>query len=867
MKSKAKTTNILEKIDALPMPDILVQGFNRYAKAVILDRAIPDARDGLKPVQRRIIYTMWVENNVHSRPTIKCARTVGNVIGKYHPHGDSSVYDAMVRLSQDWKMELPLLEFQGNNGSIDNDPAAAYRYTEARLAQVADYMVQDLDKDTVDMMFNFDDTLKEPTVLPSRFPNLLVNGANGIAVGAATNIPTHNLGEVIEATIYRLTHKTAKVENLREFIKGPDFPTGGIIDDKEALDQLYMTGQASFAIHATVDYTSEKGKIIISNIPYGEIKSNFVANLDKRAQEGKIDAINEIRDESTEDVRIVIELKKDTDPIPVVNFFRNKGAFKATFAANMLAIDDGHPRVMNLLEIIDAYINHQKDVILRRSKYDLKKKTWRLSIVKGLIKAVSILDEVIDLIRHSSGKDDSKKKLMEKYGFTLEQSEAIVTLQLYRLSNTDVTILQEEEKTLISDIQELNEIIANEDKLIKIIVNDLKSIKKTIPMERRTIIQEEKIKAESVDTRTLIAKEVVQVVITHDGYIKRTAKRSYDAAILSDSKSMPKLKTSDYTVLSNTASTHDYILLLTSLGQYFVIPVHQIPDLKWKDEGKHLNNIVKIEAGEKIVSAFVITEFIEGLNVAIVSKNGKIKRTSLKEFEQTKLTTRGLRAMPLADKDSVTGAVITHGNSDIIVITDQGYASRYNENEVPLVSLKAAGVKAMNLTKDTGTIMSAVSIYESEHTNLFILSNEGATRIVSTSNVFQTARLGARINLVRIFKNSPMKLVSAFKILNPEYRSRSKEAEVLLHVATEEMLLTLNIKNLEVSSLGIGMKKNIPDSVQGKVSGACYTGEIIDKSIEIEKVPVSYAKVIKVKSDDTDKQLSLFDMFEDKDED
>ncbi len=857
MKNK-KDLTIIEKIDALPMPGILEVGFNRYAKAVILDRAIPDVRDGLKPVQRRIIYTMFKENNVHSKPTIKCARTVGNVIGKYHPHGDSSIYEAMVRLSQDWKMEIPLLEFQGNNGSIDNDPAAAYRYTEARLAKMADYMVLDLEKDTVDMMLNFDDTEKEPTVLPARFPNLLVNGASGIAVGASTNIPTHNLGEVIDATIYRLNHKTATVSSLRNFVLGPDFPTGGIIDDKDALNQLYETGQASFTINSKIDYTSEKNKIIITNIPYGEVKSNYVANLDKKAQEGKIDAISEIRDESTEEVRIVIELKKDTDPIPVVNFFRSKGAFRSTFSANMLAICDNHPRVMSLLDIIDAYIAHQKEVILRRSNYDLKKKNWRLSIVKGLIKAVSILDEVIDLIRHSEGKEDSKKKLMERYGFTIEQSEAIVTLQLYRLSNTDVTILKEEELHLGEEIKELEEIISSEDKLVKLLINDLKQIKKENPQERRTLIVEEKIKAESVDTRTLIAKEFVQVLVTHDGYIKRTAKRSYDAAIASDSNALPKLKTSDYTVLNVSCSTHDYALLISSLGQYFVIPIHSINDSKWKDEGKHLNNLVKIEPGEKIVAGFAISSFIDGLMVTITTKLGKIKRTNLSEFTQTKITTRGLKCMPLSENDEVISCLITRGNSDVIVITDQGYCNRYNENDIPQVGLKAAGVKAMHLTKDVGLIVSTLAIYTDEHPKLLLISDNGSARVVSSENINTVARLGAKTSLVKVFKSSPLKIVSVSKI------SRKKSAQQPITVVTKSTLSLIDVNDLECSTLGIGMKQNLPKNIVDIV-GICLQGEMIDENTVVEKAPVYIDKLVKPEPDTSSTQLSLFDMFEDED--
>lgn len=847
---KSKPT-VLEQIDALPMPSVLIECFDRYAKTVILDRAIPDARDGLKPVQRRIIYTMWEENNIHTRPTIKCARTVGNVIGKYHPHGDSSVYDAMVRLSQDWKMSIPLLEFQGNNGSIDNDPAAAYRYTESRLTEMASYLVSDIDKDTVDMTLNFDDTEKEPLVLPARFPNLLVNGANGIAVGAATNIPPHNLTEVIDATIYRLEHKRTTVSDLRQFILGPDFPTGGILDDPKALDDLYETGQASFFVHATVDPNIEKNRIVITNIPYGEVKSTFVADLDKRQIDGKLDAVSEIRDESTDVVRVVIDLKKDADPTPVINYFRNKGAFRTTFSANMLAIDKGHPKTMNLLEMIDAYIDHQKEVITRRTNYDLKKKTWRLHIVEGLIKAISILDEVIALIRASKGKEDAKNQLIETYSFTTEQAEAIVTLQLYRLSNTDVTILQEEERNLSELISEYQAILGSEDKLIRLLVNDLKAIRKSHDTPRKTLILQEKIKAEAVDQRSLIAKEQVIVVLTHDGYIKRTSVRSYEASLSAkNSDPLPKIKVSDYVIVSAEASTHDAILFFTSSGNYFYVPIHEIPEAKWKEEGRHLNNIVNLSSEEKVVSGFVVSGFYKGLNIALLTADGKLKRVTLEDFAQQKLTSRGLRAMPLQLKDTLVSASLTHGNSDVIVINDSGAASRFNENDIPIVSTKASGVKAMNFGKDGGSMAAMLTLTADEHCKMLILSNTGAARVIMSTNIPTYQRLGAKTSLVKVFKSSPMKIVSVTKL-------QKGEAGKIILVSTNSQNIPVDIEKLDVASLGAGMKNNLAIG-KDKVLGRSENGTIINSSTKIEEAPV-YVKPLKVEDDAGIVQLSLFD--------
>lgn len=852
---KDKTSGVIEQIDSLPMPSVLTDCFNRYAKAVIMDRAIPDARDGLKPVQRRIVYTMWEEGNLHSKPTRKCARTVGLVIGKYHPHGDSSVYDAMVRLSQDWKMSIPLLEFQGNNGSIDNDPAAAYRYTEARLAAAADLMVQDLDKNTVDMALNFDDTEYEPTVLPARFPNLLVNGANGIAVGAATYIPPHNLGEVIDATVYRLEHKRATVADLRQFILGPDFPTGGVIDDPAALDTLYETGVSSFFVHADVDIESEPGKIIISEIPYNTVKGAFVADLDKRMVDGKLDAIQEIRDESTDQVRVVIEIKKDAAVEPVLNYYRQKGALRSTFAANMLAIDKGHPKTMNLLEMIDAYVDHQKEVVTRRSQFDLKKKTWRLGIVNGLIKAISILDEVIELIRRSSGKEDSKKQLIERYGFTAEQAEAIVTLQLYRLSNTDVTILQQEAETLKQEIAELQAILGSEERLIRLLVRDLKEIKKNYPTPRRTKILAEKIKMAAVDQRSLIAREQVVVVLTKDGYIKRTSVRSYEASLQAkNSDPYPKIKVGDRTVLCRECSTHDSVLFLTTAGNYYVVPVHEIGEAKWKEEGKHLNNLVNLPAEEKIVAAFAVGEFKPGLFVVLLSSGGKIKRTPLADFAQSRTTARGLRCLPLLSGDQLAAAAISHGNSDILIVNQLGLASRFHESEVPVVSLKAAGVKAMNQGKEMAPLAACLTFASEEHTKLLLLTDMRAARLLQSTAVPALQRLGAKTALVRVFKSAPMKIVSLTKV------ARRKGGDNLVSISTDIQPELVDIDKLDTALLGSGLKSNLPLG-KATIVGRNEEGELIDADTPVEQAPNYSAEPVKAR-DDAPTQLSLFDMFD-----
>jgi len=477
MKNKNKeNTQVNQIIEKTPMPLVMANDFARYAKAVLQDRAIPDVRDGMKPVQRRIIFGMAKQGDTYDKQTKKSATIVGFVMGNYHPHGDASIYDALVRLSQNWKMEVPLVEMQGNNGSIDNDPAAASRYTEARLTKISSLLVKDIDKNTVDMQLNFSDVEYEPTVLPAFFPNLLVNGAQGIAVGAVTNIPTHNLNEVIDATIYLIEHKDASLANLREFIKGPDFPTGGYIDQKDALNKLYETGNASFYINATTIIDSKTNNIIITSIPYGVIKSDFVANLDNARINNNIDNIVEIRDESTDDVRIVIEIKQGQDPNAVLSFYRKKGLLKTTFSANMLAIDKGHPKTMNLYDIIKAYIDHQRDVYTRRAKFNLNKANKRLNVVNGLIRCVDIIDQVIAIIKQSKGKNESKENIMREFGFDDDQAEAIVMLNLYKINNLDYKSFVDEKNALEKEIKYETRLIENPSELDKAIVKTLKEV-------------------------------------------------------------------------------------------------------------------------------------------------------------------------------------------------------------------------------------------------------------------------------------------------------------------------------------------------------------------------------------------------------
>jgi len=858
-KNKEQTEKrVTQIIEPTPMPDMMAIDFNRYAKAVLSERAIPDVRDGLKPVQRRIIFGMAEEGNTFEKPTKKSATTVGYVMGNYHPHGDSSIYDALVRLSQDWKMEVPLVTFQGNNGSIDNDPAAASRYTEAKLSKIAGLMIEDLDKNTVNMQLNFSDEKLEPTVLPAKFPNLLVNGAQGIAVGAVTNIPTHNLGEVIDATIYAIQHKRATVADLRQFIAGPDFPTGGYIDQPGELDRLYETGSGTFYIHAKAVIDEKNSQIVITEVPYSSVKSDFVAALDKAAATYKIDNIDEVRDESTDKVRVVIDVKKGQKAEPILTFLRNRGLLRVTFGAHMLAIDKGHPKTMNLLDIINAYIAHQEEILMRKSKFMLNKDTKRLEVVNGLVKCVSIVDKVVEVIKKSKGKQDSKNNIMEAFSFTSDQADAIIMLNLYKINSLDAQVFIDESKELEQEISELNHLLSDPIYLDKNIVRSLRSVKDEYSAPRKTEILSDKVQTKEIDITSLIAKEDVYLVVTRDGYVKRSSEKSFSASVCgSIVDDLPKIKPGDGIVSLVKCSTHDGLMCFLSSGNYIYIPVFQIPEVKWKEEGKHLNVLIKnLNSSEKVVSAFIVNSFRPKAYVALLTRNGKIKRTALAEFEQTKLTSRSIRSMSVSGDDELISVQITSGNSDLIVMQSNGLVSRYNENEVPVVGIKAGGVKAINLGKGNDPLTCLLAIRSTQREKLIVLTDKGAVRAIMSSNVDQTTRLAVKQDLVKIFKSSPMSVVSL--IFTPNKKGEKNE----ICVYSETSNLVVDVSSLETVLPGSGMKPNINLSDDRPLKGIHnLCGEVIDDTFIAEE-PTMVITQVKAKPDDGARQLSLFDLFD-----
>lgn len=725
--------------------------FGTYSKYIIQDRAIPDVRDGLKPVQRRILYSMYKEKNTFDKPYKKSARAVGDVMGKYHPHGDSSIYDAIVRMSQDWKMKEPFVDMQGNNGSIDGDSAAASRYTEARLSEIAGVMLEDIDKDTVAMAPNYDDTLLEPTVLPSRFPNLLVNGTTGISAGYATNIPPHNLGEVIDATIDRLDNPNSTLEEIMQFIKGPDFPTGAILEGVDGIKSAYRTGRGKIILKSRV--TIEKNKIIIHEIPYEVNKALLVRKMDEIRIEKKIDGILEVRDESDKDgLQIAVDLKKDANAENILNYFYKNTELQISYNFNNVVIVNRRPMLLGILGILDAYIAHQKEVVTRRSEFDLRTAKARYHIVEGLIKAISILDEVIKTIRSSKNKADAIGNLVKEYDFTEKQADAIVTLQLYRLTNTDIASLQEEMKKLLDTMKNLEAILGDEKVLIKVLKKELKEIKDKYATPRKTEIRDE-ITEIKIDATSMIPKEDVMVVVTNEGYIKRTSLRSYAASNVEDLT----LKEKDYIVGLYNMNTLDTLLVFTNLGNYLYIPVYEIPDLKWKEMGKHMSNIITVNPDEYVVNAMPVYDFDQSLYITSFTRNGMVKRTLLKEFKVSRYS-KAINMMKLKDKDEVVNVTYSV-DTNVLVVTKKGYGLWYKTSDINPVGIKASGVKSINL-RDDEVVSGLLFPNDSEYITLF--TDKGTAKRMRFTEIDMGTRGNRGLLFMKEIKSNPSHIVDAY---------------------------------------------------------------------------------------------------------
>ena len=742
----------------MSLEDIMGERFGRYSKYIIQDRALPDIRDGLKPVQRRILYSMNKDGNTFDKSYRKSAKSVGNIMGNFHPHGDSSIYDAMVRMSQDWKNREILVEMHGNNGSMDGDPPAAMRYTEARLSEIAGYLLQDIDKKTVPFAWNFDDTEKEPTVLPAAFPNLLVNGSTGISAGYATDIPPHNLAEVIDATVYMIDHPTAKVDKLMEFLPGPDFPTGAIIQGRDEIKKAYETGKGRVVVRSKTEIEKLKGgkeQIVITEIPYEINKANLVKKIDEVRVNNKVAGIAEVRDESDRDgLRIAIELKKDANTELVLNYLFKYTDLQINYNFNMVAIDNFTPRQVGIVPILSSYIAHRREVILARSRFDKEKAEKRLHIVEGLIRVISILDEVIALIRASENKADAKENLKVSYDFTEEQAEAIVTLQLYRLTNTDVVVLQEEEAELREKIAMLAAIIGDERTMYNLMKKELREVKRQFATPRLSSL-EDTAKVIEIDTASLIAEEDTYVSVTKAGYIKRTSPRSFSASTLEEIGK----RDDDRLLFIQSVKTTQHLLIFTTLGNVIYRPVHELADIRWKDIGEHLSQtITNFETNEEVLYVEVVDQFDDATTYFAATRLGQIKRVERKEFSPWRTyRSKSVKYAKLKDDSDQIVAVAPIKLDDVLLISKNGYALRFNIEEVPVVGAKAAGVKAMNLKADDE--LQAAFICNTS--SFYLLTQRGSLKRVSTEEIPATSRAKRGLQVLRELKSKPHRVFLA----------------------------------------------------------------------------------------------------------
>ena len=844
--AKEKETTIIEKINDFALEEIMGERFGRYAKYIIQDRALPDVRDGLKPVQRRILYSMYKDKNTYDKETRKSAKTVGNVIGNYHPHGDTSVYDAMVRLSQKWKQRVILVDMQGNNGSIDGDGPAAMRYTEAKLAKISNILLEDIEKDSVEMALTFDDYSYEPTVLPAYFPNLLVNGSTGISAGYATNIPPHNLGEVIDATIKRIDSPNCRLDTIMDIVKGPDFPTGGIVEGKDALIKAYTTGKGKVVVKAKYSFETVKGKdqIVITEIPYDTLKCNIIRKIEEIRLDKKIDGIVEVRDESdkNDELRIVIDLKKDANKDLIINYLLKNTDLQTNYTFNMVAIVNKTPKTLGILEMLDAFIAHNKEVVTKRTKFDLDVDLKKIHIIEGFIKALDILDEVIKTIRKSKNKTDAIENLMHEYEFTKAQAEAIVMMQLYKLTNTDVTELKNEFDALTKEIAYFREILASEEKLMGVIKDKLRSIKKEFADSRRTTIKDE-VSEIKIDTLDMISKEDFIVCISNNGYVKKVSLKSYNMT----NNEYPGLRENDYIEGFYKINNIDTILLFTNLGNYLFLPVREIQEAKYKDIGSHISNYIKVSDGEKIVKSIGVAKFDDTIITAF-TKLGMVKRMLLKDFEVSRYT-KPITMFKLKDNDELI-SINKNDGEETLVITKEGNALKYNTNEIPVVGLRTSGVKSINLNNKDEVISAFVVSNSKEYVTLF--TDRNTAKRVKIDEIVKTTRAKKGSSIIKSPKTKTYNLFKGF----------NTSSKTIFGILDGDIgyMKSSDINIMDKQSVGSTItKKNIEDIfVVTKLKEIKINNEE-NKEIKEEKQEKTNTEEVKK---ETKSQLTMSDFFE-----
>lgn len=826
--AKKEEKTIIEKIYDYTLEDIMGDRFGRYSKSIIQDRALPDVRDGLKPVQRRILYTMWEDKNTFDKPYRKCAKAVGDVMGKYHPHGDSSIYGAMINMSQPWKMRELFIDIHGNNGSIDGDGPAAYRYTETRLTKLAGVMLKDIDHDAVEMTLNYSDEDLEPTVLPANFPNLLVNGSTGISAGYATNIPPHNLTEVIDATIHRIDNPNCHLDTILNIIKGPDFPTGGVVLGKAGLLQAYETGRGKITVRARTEIIKEKStnQIIIHEIPYEVLKENLRKKIEDIKIDKKVEGIVDVRDESDKEhmAKIVIDLKKEANSELILNYLLKNTDLQVNYNFNIVAISDRRPKQLGLLAILDAFIEHQKNVVLRKTRYHLEHAQDRLEIVEGLLKAVDILDEIIKIIRKSKNRSDSIVNLVNEFKFTEKQATAIVDMKLYRLSNTDVNLLKEELDNLLKTIELLKQILNDEVMLKKQMKAELTEVKKEYGNPRRTLISDE-CEDIKIDMTEMIPKENVMVIVTNEGYVKRISMKSYQAS--EDEETM--LKPGDFVIGRYSCNTLDRILLFTNLGNYLFVPVHAIIEAKYKELGKHISNVIPLNPDEKIIASMLYQD--SDVKIIMTSKNGMIKRSIMKDFLVSRYS-KPMTAMKLKADDEMVNATIDLGH--VLLVSHNGYYLHYSSSEVPVVGIKASGVKGMSLKDDY--LVSALS-YNDTYEYLNIVTDKKTAKRIKLDELVSMNRAKRGGTLIKKVKSNPYNILNAFVTTSKDILCIKIASEINEIKNSEIAIMDLLSTGSVISKYDIDltfMKKNVEELITYEVieEPVTNTEEVVNMSLD-----------------------------------